>query len=732
MTPQVPNSHDIVMSPIRQYLDHLILFVPADPDTQLPQVPSCFSDNFTLTPGGFHADGATSNTLIVLSDGCYIELISFLPTASASLVANHWWGGLYSSHMGWKDWCLTNSLSPAENYNRGKQNYGEPIQGGRKRADEVEVKWSVTFPKGDKGGQDVRGRVPFFCHDGTERAVRVPLDGDKMLHKCGAVGVRELTVLVKDDGLLEGTQKVYQDVLGESGKREGTEVRFSLGRVQEVEGLAVGAEIVLRSPKNEEEKKRVAERGFWYGDVVLCGKASPDGVDKTRERLDKAEGEGDDALKSEMVHVSSPTQREYCERPDARRRQAIRRPSRCWSIRDAVQSRHSTLALATRPATNYSKVTPEGQSATSMSELPQEKWVIEPRSEAIARSPSDRRPQKSNVAAAFPAATTARKQTRHVYTSGPGETASRHRNQTLVSVLKDLSQRVSDDDRRRIEDALQDSDDEVGSPASVSSSSRASAAHQYQQLSRMHSFASSSSHVPQATETSPTSEQSPLPRPDDVIPEESGDEKGTELFQVVEAGFLGQMSEVQWLQSLRSRVQASETVFMAPTETSTSMSHPASPSFPQSPAFISVDPNQQGTLTSYHLDDEGIKLVHGGNPFELPPEHTARLLFQCFSRTVQSSFPIVPATLEGQLHQYYSLKWFALINLVLAIGAKFSHFIHADWRADALDHIVYLSRAYQLLSTNDTVFVLSTPDLSTTQAAGLLAIYYMSVGHFNR
>ena len=270
------------------------------------------------------------------------------------------------------------------------------------------------------------------------------------------------------------------------------------------------------------------------------------------------------------------------------------------------------------------------------------------------------------------------------------------------------------------------SDDEVGSPASMSSSYRASAAHQYQQHSRMHPYASSSSYVPQTVETSPTSDESPLPRLDGIIPEESGDEKGTESFEVVEAGFLGQMSEVQWLQSLRRRVQAAETIFTAPTDASISMSHPASPSFPQSPAFTSVNPNQQGALTSYHLDDEGIKLVHGGNPFELPPEHTARLLFQCFNRTVRSSFPIVPATLEGQLHQYYNLvrnrqdiqcpeKWFALVNLVFAIGAKFSHLVHAEWQADALDHIVYLSRAYQLLSINDTVFVLSTPDLSTTQ-----------------
>jgi hypothetical protein len=313
-----------------------------------------------------------------------------------------------------------------------------------------------------------------------------------------------------------------------------------------------------------------------------------------------------------------------------------------------------------------------------------------------------------------------------------------------VSVLKDLSLRVSDEDRRRIEDALQDSDDEIESPVSVSSSSRASAAHQYQQHSRMHPFASPSSYVPIAAETSPTSDQSSLPRLDDIVPEESGDEEGGEQPDVVEAGFLGQISEMQWLQSLRNRVQAVETVLVGPGDNATQLSQPPSPTFDASPTSISATPLQQPiSLTNYYLDDEGIKLTNCGNPFELPPEQTAALLFQCYTQTVQSSFPILPVTIEHQLHQYYTLvrngqtihcpeKWFALVNLVFAIGAKFSHLIQADWRADELDHVIYLSRAFQLLSMNDTIVVLSTPDLLTTQAAGLFAVYYMTVGHVNR
>jgi hypothetical protein len=244
----------------------------------------------------------------------------------------------------------------------------------------------------------------------------------------------------------------------------------------------------------------------------------------------------------------------------------------------------------------------------------------------------------------------------------------------------------------------------------------------------MHPFASSSSRVPIATETSPTSDQSPLPRLDGIVPEESDDEKGGEQPNVVEAGFLSQISEVQWLRSLRSRVQAVEIVLVGPGDSATQLSQPASPTFDASSATTSATPLQQTSPTNYYLDHEDIKLTNWGNPFELPREHTAALLFQSYTQTVQSSFPILPLTIEHQLHQYYTLvrngqaihcpqKWFALVNLVFAIGTKFSHLIQADWRADELDHVVYSSRAFHLLSMNDTIVVLSTPDLLTTQAS---------------
>lgn len=274
-----------------QNLDHLILFLPVDPETKLPKLPSFFENNFTLTPGGTHADGLTSNTLVLLADGCYIELVSFIDPGKD--VSSHWWAsGLQKD--GWIDWCLTNSSSAQDSWRAiggAEDSHAEPVEGGRKRADGVDVEWAVTFPKGEHGGQSSRGRVPFFCHDITERQVRVPLSEEKTSHPSGFLGVKELTVIVKDEELLKETGDVYAKLFGKEGTRRGDEVYFQATRVKKVEGLDDGARIVLRLPKDKQELKRLESTSYWYGDVVL---AAPAGLGKTlgtRDRVDTGDKE---------------------------------------------------------------------------------------------------------------------------------------------------------------------------------------------------------------------------------------------------------------------------------------------------------------------------------------------------------------------------------------------------------------------------------------------------------
>lgn len=274
------------MAASTQDLDHLILFLPIDPSTSLPKLPSFFEKNFTLTPGGTHADGLTSNTLILLADGCYIELISFIdPQKDAS---SHWWASGVQK-FGWMDWCLTNGQSPGESWEAigGKAgSHGEPVEGGRKRADGVDVKWAVTFPKGEHGGQTSRGRIPFFCHDITERQVRVPLSEEKTSHSSGILGVKELTVIVRDKLLLQETEGVYSRLFGKDGVKRGDEVHFQASRVKDVENLDGGARVVLRLPKDKDEFKRLEKTGYWYGDVVLAALARQGRTLGSREKLD--------------------------------------------------------------------------------------------------------------------------------------------------------------------------------------------------------------------------------------------------------------------------------------------------------------------------------------------------------------------------------------------------------------------------------------------------------------
>ncbi|KAF1911439.1 glyoxalase-like domain-containing protein [Ampelomyces quisqualis] len=268
-----------------QSLDHLILFVPVNPETKLPHLESFYEKNFRLTPGGFHADGITSNTLILLADGCYIELISFVDASKAPC---HWWGP-DATFTGWKDWCLTNPKSPEENYIGVKDTHDEPVRGGRKRADGVDVKWAVTFPKVGRGVQNVRGRIPFFCHDITQRNVRVPLSEENTKHPCGALGVMQLTVIVKDEALLDETNSAYRSIIGRDGTTKGDEVSFQLGRVCNAAGLGGGASIVLRLPRAGRETEAASRTGFWYGNVILGAPASSEKTVGTRERLDSGE-----------------------------------------------------------------------------------------------------------------------------------------------------------------------------------------------------------------------------------------------------------------------------------------------------------------------------------------------------------------------------------------------------------------------------------------------------------
>ena len=236
-------------------LDHLILLVN-DPRTASSQRNSAlerailiFSElGFQVVRGGIHADGLTSNALIVFADGVYIELIQFEPSPSPGSGESqhdfearrkqHWW---YASRPGWIDWCLFDGIedgviaSVNEHARRLRESalrelaseegregdakviaprlvYAPPQEGGRKTTSGDEIRWKVTFPsppgvEGEEGLSvgNVRSHVPFWCSDLTPRNLRVPLTYAH--HENRSPGIAEITLLYAKD-----TVTAYLDV----------------------------------------------------------------------------------------------------------------------------------------------------------------------------------------------------------------------------------------------------------------------------------------------------------------------------------------------------------------------------------------------------------------------------------------------------------------------------------------------------------------------------------------
>tara|TARA_R110002003_G_scaffold2375_2_gene24198 strand:+ start:3593 stop:4225 length:633 start_codon:yes stop_codon:yes gene_type:complete len=193
-------------------------------------------------------------------------------------------------------------------------------------------------------------------------------------------------------------------------------------------------------------------------------------------------------------------------------------------------------------------------------------------------------------------------------------------------------------------------------------------------------------------------------------------------------GFVGKNSEVQWLRS----------VALAQAERSTKDG--AGTLFHRRGLY--APGNDQVSTFSYWADGEHVDVDYFVDPYELPPQDTADRLLQCYLLKVQDSFPIFPRrTFEDQFRKYFnalrngrplslSAKWQAILNLVFAIGAKYSHLSKASWRADDRDHLIYQARARAFGLSEATVS--NHSDLQQIQTLGLLSFYWLTTGQVSR
>jgi hypothetical protein len=159
------------------------------------------------------------------------------------------------------------------------------------------VEWEVTFPldsggDGDnngavkeqeekeelnvRNGQSLRGLLPFFCHDITPRDVRVPAYSPSKPHPCGALGVDNIVILVRDKATLDRVTPIYERALGPQKmlSGDGRAVMFRVGRVKEPEvesGLEKHAVVWLRVATLEKDVEYLGGREFCVRSVLLVG-----------------------------------------------------------------------------------------------------------------------------------------------------------------------------------------------------------------------------------------------------------------------------------------------------------------------------------------------------------------------------------------------------------------------------------------------------------------------------
>lgn len=274
------------------HLDHVIILVPY---AWLSSPPNWIKKNFTITPGGRHADNKTENFLIVFRDGFYIEFIAFINDLPSNR-EGHWWG---KKNFGIVDFALTSVVEAAgmlyaklgERLGRvevvdGEERVGyqRPVHGGRVRPDGQKVEWDVTFPVVDKGYQ--RGELPFFCQDRTSRDLRVPVPAASSTHPCGAYGVEEFYVYVSEERA-NTLAKVYEAVLDvENSVREddpnfvGT---FELKRLFDVPcAEGEGPVVVVGVPFEEEQSEKMEQNGG----ILLANLTLGGGEGRVLRRID--------------------------------------------------------------------------------------------------------------------------------------------------------------------------------------------------------------------------------------------------------------------------------------------------------------------------------------------------------------------------------------------------------------------------------------------------------------
>lgn len=191
-------------------------------------------------------------------------------------------------------------------------------------------------------------------------------------------------------------------------------------------------------------------------------------------------------------------------------------------------------------------------------------------------------------------------------------------------------------------------------------------------------------------------------------------------------GFMGKNSELTWIQRLKKQTAQSS---------NGSDEEASAADTAGGPFGSSLSPLNEST---YHCDDLTILVPDQVDPLEVPPRAISDALFQVYLDTVHPAFPIIGKINFISQYQRFSdnphiqtgSSWKAILNLIYAIGAKYSHLVQVDWRGDDRDHLIYFTRARMLGFNADSMF--GHADLQRVQITGLMAFYLTAINQVNR
>lgn len=197
-------------------------------------------------------------------------------------------------------------------------------------------------------------------------------------------------------------------------------------------------------------------------------------------------------------------------------------------------------------------------------------------------------------------------------------------------------------------------------------------------------------------------------------------------------GYVGRNSQVQWLRALETKIEhpegeSSDISYGPPGAGGDAFNQRAKALHGRQQHSDNRQSSDNDQFLGYYfyLDKSNID-IDIGDPHVIPSADTADRLFEYYKAVVHSPFPILGDSFEHQLHAFFKRdqssatlvvcpKWKAVMNLVFAIGARYSHLIGAEWRADDHDHLVYMWRAVHLLQLQSINTLVTQPDQTTIQ-----------------